>query len=681
MKNNINYKIIFLKSFLFFLFFILIIQIFRLQILEYNKWQQRAEGRSLFKLTYKGVRGGIYFSDGSPMAISKLTYNLYLLPKEFNKRNISKSDFVNFTSNLINVTKDNILSKLESNNYYVLLSNRLDIDIIDKLKEKYPQELGIWNVEPQYVRVYPNGSLASKILGFTRIENDNELGQYGVEQYFDGILSPSKGYFEGTKDKDFRIILNQEFSNIMSKNGVDLTLTIDKGTQALAESYAKKYLDAYKAKESIIVVMEVNTGRLLALANYPSFDSNYYWDGEIIDCTLEYYNVLNRFCYKNNQKNDLNEEFFRSNDNYNDSNRKKNNNLKVILPDNYEEDSTKTDNSDLNEKNVSNNLTEDELNRLNKYDPLVREIFRKDKLPLNEIFRNSANSVLYEPGSVVKLLTLAIALQHNVLPKDPNYELGGHLGCEKIIDATLCTFKKTPIEKLTIEDMIATSDNIGALRIALKVPKDKYLETYYNFGLGRISGVELMDEAYFKIKDFEDWNLVDIATSSYGQGIAFTPIQLTAAWNTLASGGLYYKPTILRSINDNGNQKYFNTEPQRIVVSQDIAKFTLQIAENATSKSKRTDVINFYKKYRFAGKTGTANVINENKVGYKPNVVNTSYIGSLPADNPKVTVLVWLREPRIGENGLLPEASNTALPAWIDFVEELALLLNISSRN
>lgn len=674
--KNSYLKILCLKFFLIFLFIILILQIFRLQILEYYKWQGRAEARNLFKLTYKGIRGSIYFSDGAPLAINKLVYKLFVLPQEFNKKNIDKLEFAEFVNNVLKIDKSYVLEKLNSKQNYVFLANKLESADIETFQSKYPAYLGIWSLESQYVRVYPNGSLASKILGFTRIEGDNEIGQYGVEQYFDGILSPSKGYFEGIKDKDSKIILNRDFYNIMSRNGVDLTLTIDKGIQVLAESYAKKYLDLFKAKEAIIVVMEVDTGRILGLANYPTYDPNYYWEGEIVDCSLEYYSVLNKDCNPNKVTNLKN--IVDGNDS-NKNNKDIKTNLRLVLPDDY---NSSENNNVINKDNQESSfLTHEEIEKLNKYDPLVREIFRKEKLPLNEVFRNTANSVLYEPGSVVKLITLAIAYEHNAIPKDPNYDLGSHKGCEQILDAVLCTYKKAPVENLTVENMVATSDNIGALRIALKIPKEKYVSTYRDFGLGRISEIELSDEALFKTKDFNDWSLVDIATSSYGQGVAFTAIQLTAAWNTLASGGVYYSPTILKSINDNGNKKNFSIKSQKRVISKEAAEYALKISELATSKAKRKDVIELYKKYRFFGKTGTANVINENQIGYKENIVNTSYIGSIPADNPKVTVLVWFREPRIGESNLRPEASNTALPVWVDFTDRLMLLLNIPVKN
>ncbi len=686
MESDFFYRIRFIKFLLLFLVCLLIAQLFRLQILEHDRWALRAQQKQTFRTVYKPVRGSFYFADGSIFAVSKLAYTIYALPKEFEKRpakqaNVSVEQFVSDFAELTGIKKDVVMSRISSGSSYVLIGKRVDPLIIQKLEEKYPRSLNIWNIETEYVRFYPNNEIGAKIIGFVR-ENDKgeEIGQYGVEQYFDGLLRGAEGLFKGIKDKSRLVIANQDYEVVASLNGVDITLTIDRGIQALVEEYAKKYTDIFKAKEATIVIIEPNTGRLLAVANYPTYNPNVYWEGELVDCNLEYYKVLHEDCNKTNLTTSH-------------PSQESNDNNQIIYPDGYLErlreleelqrklnEEKKRLESELQNSN-GESLTDEEKEKLSKYPESVRDIFRKQSLPVTEVYRNSANSVLYEPGSVMKVITLAIAYNAKTIPQDINYSLGGHSGCEKVVDVSLCTITKLPVSSLSVKDMLIDSDNVGALRVALSVPIESFVETYEKFGLGRKSGVELADEAVFSMKDPSAWTKVDVATASYGQGsIAFTPIQLVAAWNVLASGGKYYAPTIVKSINDNGRQKDFEPIPVRDVISEDAAKATLYASGVATSEGHPKSRA-FYKKYPYAGKTGTADITKTSSAGYRENVVNTSYVGIAPIENPRFTMLVWFREPRIGIDGGNPTSGNTALHAWIDLAEQLMIKLNIPPKD
>lgn len=687
MQMSIIKKVVYLKFLFSFLVVILIVQLFRLQVLEHQRWTMRAEQKSILRTTYKATRGSIYFEDGTPFAVSQLVYAVYALPQEFKKEpakraKVTIENFAKDFAELTGLNKDIILDSIKSDKLYVNIGKRIDPEIISALQEKYPRDLNIWNIEPQYIRFYPNKEIGAKIIGFVR-QNDKgeEIGQYGIEQYFDGVLRGTEGFFEGVKDRKKQIIANEKFESIASRNGIDITLTINRSIQALADAQAKKYNDIVKAKETTIVIMEPNTGRLLAVSNYPTYDPNRFWEGELIDCSLEYY-MLHEKC---------NPQVVPTPSSTITQNQDDNN--QIIYPDGYleklkeieeqqrklEEEKRKLE--DQLKNTPKDELTEEEKAKLSKYSPFVQEVFRKKSLPLSDVYRNSANSSLYEPGSVVKVLTLSIAYNYNTIPKDPKYSLGGHQGCEKVVDVSLCTYTKLPKSSLNVEEMLLTSDNIGALRIAQTVPQIDFVNTYQKFGLGKLTGVELADEALFITKSPRDWTKVDVSTAAYGQGsVAFTPIQLTAAWNTLASDGKYYAPTIVKSINDNGRKKDFNPVMVREVVTPDAARDALKVSAIAMS-NRNVRAREFYSKYPFAGKTGTANIPKSKGSGYEANVINASYIGVAPLDNPKFTMLVWFREPRLSVTGGTPDGSNTAQIAWFDIAEQLMLKLGIPPRN
>jgi len=671
---------------------LLVIQLFRLQVVEYQRWTLRSEIKNLLRTQYQATRGSVYFEDGSPFAVSEVAYAIYALPPAFKNTNvvakkITIESFIKDFADITGLKEDILVELMKQNKEYIRIAKKIRPEIREIIEEKYPDSLGILHFEQQYLRTYPNREIGSKIIGFvSQDQNEQDVGQYGVEQYFDGVLRGTDGIFEGKKDSNNQVIVNQEFDSISSRNGIDITLTIDRNIQALLDEQAKKWNDLVKAKETTIVVMKPNTGRIIALSNYPTFDPNKYWEGELVDCNLEYYKVLHTKC--NPPKEELDNTDL-------EKNKDTENNL-VIYPDGYlaklqklqeeqkrlDEEKRKLEES-LNptpEKKDPNELTEEEKKKIANYDEFIRPIFRKNSLPASDVYRNAANSSLYEPGSVVKPLTLSIAYNFNTIPKDPNYPLGSHEGCEKVIDVTLCTSSKKPVSRLSVEEMLQDSDNIGAFRVAHTMPNKDFANTYIRYGLGKGTGVELADESIFKIKPPEEWTKVDSATASYGQGnISFTPIQLTAAWNALASGGKYYKPTIIKEINDNGQVKEFPPELVTQVITPDAANSALQVTALATSKSwKRATT--FYQKYPFAGKTGTANIPRTDGVGYVDRVVNMSYIGVAPVDNPKFTMLVWFREPRIGADRNTPNSINTGQWAWIDIAEQLMIRFNIAPK-
>jgi cell division protein FtsI/penicillin-binding protein 2 len=692
MEKTLKKNTIILKIFFLFLAFLLLFQLFRVQILENQRWSLRSEIKNVLKSKYQAVRGGVYFSDGSPFAVSELAYAIYALPQSFKsnpikERDISVESFAKDFAEMTGLDAGILASSIGTEKQYVSIAKKVRPEILNNLKEKYPAELNLWNAEEQYVRIYPNNELGSNIIGFVRSDDNGvDLGQYGVEQYFDGVLRGSEGIFEGKKDSSNNVIVSQDFESISSRNGIDITLTVDRGLQALIDAKAKEWNDIVKAKETTIVLMEPNTGRLLAVSNYPTFNPNRYWEGEVIDCNLEYYKILHKKCNEPKVEEKKEDE-------------KKQEESQIIYPDGYleklkqleaeqkklDEEKTRLENSLKNPGQPitpvdPDALTAEEVEKLKKYNDFVRPIFRKNSLPESEVYRDGSNSLLYEPGSVVKPLTLSAAYNFNTVPRDPNFNLGNHKGCEEVIDATLCTATRKPVNGLTVEGMLQNSDNIGALRVAQTMPIKDFEQTYERYGLGAKTGVELADESEFTLKDPATWTKVDASTAAYGQGsVSFTPIQLTAAWNALASGGKYYKPTIVKEINDNGQIKKFDPIMEREVVTADAAKATLEVTAEATSKSGRK-ATEFYKKYPFAGKTGTANIPRTDGAGYVDKVVNMSYIGVAPAVNPRFTMLVWFREPRVGQDRAAPNSLNTGQWAWLDIAGQLMMKFSIEPK-
>lgn len=666
---------------------VLIAQLFRIQILEHDKWKNRAEATNKLEKVIPATRGSIYFSDGtSPLAYSELAYDIYVKSNIVNSKTIesngiTKEKFISDLASVFELDNEKLFNSVSRSNGYLLVIRKTSLSKVEIFSKLYPLSQDLWDYQLKYKRVYPNKTLASKIVGFVSPdENDNDTGRYGIEQYYDRVLKGSEGIFEGTKDRYSDVIVNEDFESITSKNGFDLTLTINKSIQLELEKQAAIWHDKFKAKETIIVVMEPNTGRIIAMVNYPTYDPNIYWEGEIVDCTLEFYSLLHRDCNKSEEPD---QEFISPTLTPTPSSEG------IIYPEGYNIPQTPSPTPTfsvtptLTQEEKDKLLTAKEEERLKKFPNSVRQNVRKSDLPLSDIYRNSAVSVIYEPGSVVKNLTLSIAYNYNSLSTSPNFQLGGHPGYEQVLDTKLYTASRSPKKSLTVKEMLKDSDNVGAIRVAKTIPAKDFAESYERLGLGKTSGIELADEVIFRSKPANTWTRVDQATGAYGQGsVAFSPLQLTAAWNTLASNGVYYKPTIIKERNDNGDVVQINSEPVIQAISPEAAASANFTGKIATADGAVRDTLKLYQKYTFVGKTGTANIPNEFKTGYKEDALNTSFIGYLPADNPKFTMLVWFREPAVGNNNsTFVSGSNTSQLAWVSMAEFVALNMNVTPVN
>ena len=206
----------------------------------------------------------------------------------------------------------------------------------------------------------------------------------------------------------------------------------------------------------------------------------------------------------------------------------------------------------------------------------------------------------------------------------------------------------------TMTDTIIHSDNTGMVFAARKLGKEKFVEYLQKFGLGKKTDIQLQEEVSGSIKDAKNYGDIDLATNSFGQGIAVTPIQMIAAVNTIANGGFYIKPTIIEDQIGTSKQVLSN---ESIIQIKDIM---VQAVDKGEAKWAKPQGI------AIAGKTGTAQIPIEGH--YDAEKTIASFIGFFPADNPQYTMLVTLKEPKTS-----PWGSETAAPLWFAIAKQLML--------
>ena len=254
--------------------------------------------------------------------------------------------------------------------------------------------------------------------------------------------------------------------------------------------------------------------------------------------------------------------------------------------------------------------------------------------------RNRAVSDCYEPGSTLKALVVAAALDAGQVTETDRffcengaYRIGGHT----IHDVR-------PYGDLSVERIVAKSSNIGALKIGELVGAERYRAYLQAFGLGQLTGIDLPGEIVGILP--ERWSRIKLATVSFGQGVAVTPLQLASAYAALANDGMLMRPYVVSEVvNSRGEVVRANRPtPLRQVVQPETARRVRAVLERVVQPDAtgwRAQVPGF----RVAGKTGTSQKIDP-RGGYSETGRIASFVGMVPAERPRLVILVVVDEPQ-----------------------------------
>lgn len=298
----------------------------------------------------------------------------------------------------------------------------------------------------------------------------------------------------------------------------------------------------------------------------------------------------------------------------------------------------------------------------------VESLPDKEKLEFwNKMWRNPLVSDDYEPGSTFKLLTTAIALEEGVTTLDDKFHCTGSI--QVAGERLKCWRSYNPHGAQNLVQAVANSCNPVFVQLAQRVGYEKYFDYLELFGLRDKTGIDYPGEGYAILQDEETAGPVGLATMSYGQGIAVTPIQLITAISALGNEGKLMQPRIVKELqDDNGNiiQKY-DTKVVRQVVSKETAEEMCLVMEAVVDEG--SGGIAKIPGYRIGGKTGTANKAQGG--GYSEETFS-SFIGMAPMDDPQIAILMIVDNPKGVKFG-----SQTAAPGVKMVLEETLRYLNL----
>ncbi len=497
-------------------------RLFELQIVEGGEWRAQAKGQQKVFTQAQGDRGEVYLhSNGEPItaATNKKVYHAYISPRRLANRD--KEELASEISEALNAERENILERMERDSSYEVIKKDLSgekLEKIGKMEEVHIQE--------EITRYYPEEELASHVLGFLGGENK---GQYGVEQYYEEILSGEVGIREGLRNPWGSLITRDSV-----QRGEDIFLTLDYNIQHFAERKLAERIEKFDADGGMALVGDPQTGEIVAMVDYPGFDPNDYSD-------------------------------------YNSG-----------------------------------------------------------------VFSNSLIQSAFEPGSVFKPLTMAAALNEDVVtPGDTFYDTGK----VQIHGRTIYNYGRRSYNEVDMSKILENSINTGIVHVKDQLGNDRFLDYLYDLGFFESTGIDLHGEVSPPNRGFLMGHDINYATASYGQGIEATAIQLFKAFSSLANDGEMVQPHVTQREGEvPGGEKVFSEESAHLTTEMMVN--TVEDGFGATAKVPG---------YHIAGKTGTAQVpwsaLGINRSGYSDRT-KQGFIGFAPAFDPEFLIFVNLDNPR-----------------------------------
>lgn len=521
---------------------LLLVKLFDASVTRQTSFIAEAEEQQIGKRILTASRGDILVYDAADrsstfsVARNVDTYSLSVIPRHV----VNIDEVANGLFSNASIPKNEILDLFNKNKdkfYLSPIRKGLSQELANKI-----EALNLKGVElaKEQNRFYPEKKLAAQIIGFVDGEGN---GKYGVEGTFDKYLNGQSGEETGQKDISGKFIGVSESKS--PQNGANYVLTLDRNVQFTVEEKLHGAIEKFQADSGSAIVMDPQTGEILAMANEPSFD--------------------------------------------------------------------------LNE-------------------------FNKVPVENHSIFTNESIAGIWEPGSVIKPIIIAAALDSGSI--DENYQ-GNYSNFVVVQGHEIHTATDKAFGKETVTQVLENSDNVAMVDIGNKVGNSKMRDYLVKFGFGEKLGFDLKGEASGKLLALKDWRDINRATMSFGQGISVTPIQMASAYGVIANGGKLVVPHVVKEVRRaDGKVDSYSPNIKGDVISKDttqkVTKMLVSVVERGHGKKAAVSG------YSVAGKTGTAQIPKPDG-GYEEDKHIGSFAGFVPASNPKFVILVKLDNPKTVE--------------------------------
>ena len=284
--------------------------------------------------------------------------------------------------------------------------------------------------------------------------------------------------------------------------------------------------------------------------------------------------------------------------------------------------------------------------------------------------KNQALVDIFEPGSTFKIFTVAAALENGVLSPGKLYDC--REGSLKIGSKVIRNIIKKDL--LNAEGILTYSNNVGTARIGLELGAKRFEKTLRGLGFGEKTGVHFPMESRGLLKPASTWKPIDLANISFGQGVGVTALQMAVGVSAIANGGYKVFPNLVeKAIFPDGSEKVFADEIDRERVMSPktadlVTRWMETVVEKGTGSRAKIDGI------RVAGKTGTAQVVDDATGRYSGKLVNATFAGFAPSDRPRLAAIFVFREPKDSEHG-----GELAAPVFKNVISQALAYLKVES--
>jgi cell division protein FtsI/penicillin-binding protein 2 len=526
-----------------------------LQVRQHAELAAKAAHEHQMSFTLPAHRGRILDRSGRLLASDRPSYTVYVDPGLIDPQ--TRRESAAQIAGVLHLDPAKVEQILGQQTRYAFLAHSVSDDQKDKLNN-LPVPGIIISLEDQ--RVYeasavPSTSFASNLLGYV---NADGKGQYGVEGYYNSLLSGTPGSASVIRDNMGNAIVFGKEQRVEPKDGADIQLGLDSQIQYWAEQALARGVDYAQSESGEILVMDTKTGSIRAWAEYPSYNANHYGQSDVAR------------------------------------------------------------------------------------------------------FRDLAISGLYEPGSVMKVVTFAGGLENHAIT--PSYSFNE--GPMNIGGFTIHDWDNRAHGTVTMQTVLEQSLNNGAIKVQQLEGQDAFYKNLLAFGIGAGTGVDLYGEVNQTLNPQSHWSAIDYAETSFGQHAVVTPIQMLAAINTVANGGVWVQPHAADVTVDpvTGKTTPFVPLTRRVVspaTASTLATMMTGVVDNKGGSGFAARIAGF--KGKIAGKTGTAS--EPTNGAYVGDTID-SFVGFLPADNPQFTMIAVINHPHTTH--VEHEGAYLAAPVWHD---------------
>lgn len=611
-------------------------------------------------------RGEILDRNGNVLANSEKTYSLILEPVNILITEKGKAATRAAVLEYFDVSGDDFDKHIANeDSYYEVVLKDLPYTKVKAFEDYCKTDEGADVIgvrfETVYKRNYPNGSLACHLLGYTASGN---VGQGGIEGYYND-------YLNGVDGKTYRYMSGSggvDSETVAAQNGETVVSTIDMNIQKIIEDNITEYMQNTGAKQIGIIAMDPNNGEILGMASSRTYDPN---------------DPMNTQALRNMTVTVTQEVEIEGADENADSlisveSAKKN----TTATTESSEDGTTTESSTESsteatieqKKNVKTEEVEYDFSKMSDEEfQSTIDGFTSDQLyeALNYVWQNYCISDVFEPGSTYKAFTIAGAMEDGVISDGDEFLCDGSQVVVEGESPIYCSYRAGH-GMVDVKRALAVSCNDALMQIADKEGPETFDKYQMIFNIGSKTGIDLEGETTGIKYDVENLNPTELATSSFGQGVTTSMIQMAAGFCSVINGGNYYVPHVVKRLLDSDGNVVENMDPVlvRKTISKEVSDYMKTYLQAVVEEG--TGYAAGIEGYTIGGKTGTAEKLPRGNGKYV-----LSFIGFTPVENPQIMLYVVVDEPHVEDQS----GSGAGAKLFNQVMQDLLPYLNVYSTN